>query len=387
MDSILLISYFSCMYRYLKDFIAEDLKKKMVFISGPRQVGKTTLALSFLKNTSPTENPAYINWDRTKSRAALLKGELPSGESLLVFDEIHKYRGWKNLIKGLWDTENEFRRFIVTGSAMLNLYRRGQDSMLGRYFHYRLHPFTVSEAKERNVEIDQLLQLGGFPEPLFSGSERTWRRWNKERVEKIIYEDIRDLEDVKTLELIELLAEELPKRVGAPLSIKSLKEDLQKAHETVESWITILERVYFCFRIPPFGAPKVRAVKKEQKLYLWDWRGVEDTGFRFENLVASHLLKYCHFLEDTEGHKMELRFLRDTDGREIDFVVLKDKKPIFAVECKSGEQAPSKNIHYFKERTNIPKFYQVHLGQKHYEPAPAIEILPFTEFCKKEHLP
>ncbi len=375
--------------RYLTPQIQEDLRKKMVFLAGPRQVGKTTLALSFLSEDAGVKHPAYLNWDRVNIRSSLLKGQLPPDQPLILFDEINKYREWKNLVKGFWDTEKNHRQFIVTGSAMLNIFRRGQDSLLGRYHYYRLHPFSVCEAKKNlNLGLDDLLQLGGFPEPLTSGSDRNWRRWNKERIEKIIYEDIRDLENVRTLELIELLAEELPKRVGSPLSIQSLAGDLQKNHATIVNWVSILEKVFYCYRIPPYGSPKIRAVKKENKLYLWDWRGVDEIGFRFENLVASHLLKYCHYLEDTEGFKMELRFLRDTDGREVDFVVLKDRKPLFAVECKTGEKSLSKNISYFKERTPIPKFYQVHLGKSDFGNEETTgRVLPFAKFCELLNIP
>jgi predicted AAA+ superfamily ATPase len=149
----------------------------------------------------------------------------------------------------------------------------------------------------------------------------------------------------------------LPSRVGSPLSIKSLRENLQVDHKTVERWLQILENLYVCFRILPYGSPKIRAVKKERKLYLWDWSGVPESGPRFENLVASQLLKYCHWLEDTEGHTMELRYLRDTDGREIDLVVLQNRRPLFAVECKSGEKAVGVALRYFAERTPIPGFF------------------------------
>lgn len=375
--------------RYLSGHISDDLTKKMVFLAGPRQVGKTTFALSFLGPRSTETHPAYLNWDQVGIRKSLIRGQLPPNQELVILDEIHKYREWKNLIKGMYDTEKSSRRFLVTGSAMLNIYRRGQDSLLGRYHYYRLHPFTYLEATEKlNLGIEDLLKFGGFPEPLTSGSERAWRRWSKERIERIVYEDIRDLESVKTLEQIELLSEELPRRVGSPLSVKSLAEDLQRAPATLENWVTILERVFYCYRIAPFGAPKIRAVKKEKKLYLWDWSSIEETGFRFENMVASHLLKYCHFLEDTEGYPMELRYLRDTDGREIDFVVLKNKKPLFAVECKSGEKQLSPRIAYFKNRTPIPRFYQVHLGKAHYGNAETTgELLPFSEFCRKLEIP
>jgi predicted AAA+ superfamily ATPase len=244
---------------------------------------------------------------------------------------------------------------------------------------------------ERNAEANMndfnlLFKFGGFPEPYLRGEEKFWRRWQKERLQRVIYDDIRDLENVKEISLLELLAAELPNRVGSPLSIKNLKELMQVAHESVERWICIFERMYFCFRVPPYGPRNIRAVKKEQKLYLWDWSVVPDEGPRFENFIACHLLKYCHFMEDTEGYAMELRFLRDTDKRETDFVVLKDGKPLFAVECKSGEKNVNPSLFYFKERTPIPKFYQVHSGQKDYE-RNGVRILPVLKFVKELSLP
>ena len=186
--------------------------------------------------------------------------------------------------------------------------------------------------------------------------------------------------------MVELLVEALPERVGSPLSVQSLREDLQVAHETVERWLRILERLYVCFRIPPFGAPRIRAVKKEKKLYLWDWSAVPGRGARFENMVASHLLKLCHHVEDTQGHSMELRFIRDTDRREVDFVVIRDNRPLFAVECKSGEKSPSPAIGYFRQRTGIADFYQVHLGERDYLSS-GTRVLPFRTFCKELELP
>ena len=260
--------------------------------------------------------------------------------------------------------------------------------MQGRYHYYRLHPFSLREINPHPTQsdIELLMRFGGFPEPLLSADTRGWRRWQRERLSRVIYEDLRDLEYVREIGLMELLVEALPERVGSPLSIKNLREDLNVAHETVERWIGILENMYVCFRIPPFGAPKIRAVKKEKKLYLWDWSQVPGEGERFENLVACQLLKYCHLLEDTEGHVMELRFIRDTDRREVDFVVLKDKTPLFAVECKTGEKQPNPAIRYFRERTNIPAFFQVHLGARDYF-SDGIRLLPFTTFCEELVLP
>ncbi len=374
--------------RYLEPVVRPVLPRKMVFIGGPRQVGKTTLALSLVGKSADETHPAYFNWDDPRAAARVRRLELPPGESVLVLDEIHKYARWRNLVKGIYDTEKSRRRIVVTGSARLDYYRKGGDSLAGRYRYFRLHPFSLRElnASATKSDLDALLRFGGFPEPLLLQDEREHRIWQRDRISRVVRGDLRDLEQVREISLVEQLVDLLPARVGSPLSIKSLREDLEVDHKTVERWITILENLYLCFRISPFGAPKVRAVKKEQKLYLWDWSMTREGGARFENLVASQLLKYCHFVEDTEGHAMELRFLRDTDRREVDFVVLKDRKPLFAVECKSGERGVSPAIRYFAERTSIPRFYQVHLGERHYETG-AVTVLPFRTFCRELSLP
>ncbi len=376
------------LHRYLSAPIDDDLRRKMVFLDGPRQVGKTTLALSLLGAPGRGRHPGYLNWDDPHVRPGLLRGRLPGGEKLVVLDEIHKFPRWRNLVKGLHDTEGGRVAFLVTGSARLDHYRKGGDSLQGRYHHYRLHPFSLDEIvpDPSAGDLDTLMRFGGFPEPLLAGETRTWRRWQRERLSRVVYEDLRDLENVRDIALVERLVEALPGRVGSPLSIRSLSEDLQVAHETVARWIGILENLYVCFRIPPFGAPRIRAVKKERKLYLWDWSQTPGKGERFENLVACHLLKYCHHLEDTEGHRMELRFVRDTDRREVDFVVIRDSEPLFAVECKSGEWSPSPAIAYFRQRTPIPDFYQVHLGERDYV-ANGTRVLPFRTFANELGLP
>ena len=377
------------MKRYLFKHIKKDLKEKMVFIGGPRQVGKTTLAFEFLKR-GDEDHPAYLTWDFPESRPALVRGYLPANEKLIILDEIHKYKGWRNLVKGLYDKNRKKKSFLITGSAKLDYYRRGGDSLQGRYYYYRLHPLSLRELskKPKASHTEQLLQFGGFPEPCLKANTTFWRRWQRERVKRVIQEDVVLLENVKEIDSLGLLAQMLPERVGSPLSIKGLREDLNVAHETADKWVRILENLYYCFRILPYGPDKIRAVKKERKLYLWDWSLCEQKGARFENLVGSHLLKYCHFVEDTEGYNMDLRFIRDVDKRELDFIVLKEGKPLFAVECKTGDKNLSKQIKYFAARTPIPKFYQVHLGKTYVEDVDnRTVILPFHRFCEDLMIP
>lgn len=372
--------------RYLAKTAIDFLSKKMVFVGGPRQVGKTTMCLHILGAKS-AKNPAYLNWDDLRSKEILRKGLLPN-DSLLVIDEIHKYKLWRNLIKGFYDKNKGEQNYLVTGSARLDHYRKGGDSLLGRYRYLRLHPFSAGEIKAKNnADIDTLLKFGGFPEPFFSQSEKELKLWSQERLYRIINDDISDLENLKDYSRLELLADVLEAKIASPLSLKSIEEDLNVSQKTIAHWVDIFDRIYYSFRISPFGAPKIRAVKKAQKLYLWDWSTITSSGAKFENLVACQLLKYCHFLEDTEGEKMELRFLRDTDLREVDFVVLKNKIPLFAVECKTGEKQTSKAISYFKERTNIPIFYQVHMGKADYRPDKKTRVLPYWKFVRELELP
>ena len=376
--------------RYIAPSVTSDLGDRMVFVGGPRQVGKTTFALSLLPEGSDESSPAYLNWDYLADREAILTAQLPSRQRLIVFDEIHKYAEWRGLIKGLYDKHRSSISFLVTGSARLDYYRKGGDSLQGRYHYYRLHPFTLSESgRDPDARsVAHLLRFGGFPEPFLRGEERFHRRWLREHSERVVHEDLRDLEHVRDVSRLDLLLAHLPSCVGSPLSVNRLRTLLQASHESVERWISAFERLYLCYRLAPFGSTRIRAVRKERKLYFWDWSRVDDPGARFENLVAGHLLKYCHLVEDTEGHAMELRFVRDTDGREIDFVVLRDGRPEFGVECKSGDRSAAPACRYFRERTDIPRFYQVHLGTADFGDADTdTRVLPFWTFCAEMALP
>ncbi len=363
--------------RYLEPQVRRDLARKMVFVGGPRQVGKTTLARRLLG-----KQPGYLNWDVAAHREAILQNELPPS-ALWVFDELHKYRRWRNWLKGVFDGRPEGQQILVTGSARLDLYRRGGDSLQGRYHYLRLFPLSAAELKlERPPDLQELLRLGGFPEPYFGRGEVEARRWSREYRTRLVREDVATLESVQDLDALEHLMLRLPDLVGSPLSINALREDLQVSHKAVTSWVQVLERLYAVFRLPPFGPPRVRAVKKEQKHYHFDWTLVREDGPRFENLVALHLFKWCCWLQDSEGRDVELRFFRDQDGREVDFVVVEDRAPTLFVECKWSDDAVSPALRLMKSRFPKADAWQVsavgtkdYLGESGVRVAPALRLL------------
>ena len=364
--------------RYLRPQVERDLRRKMVFVGGPRQVGKTTLALSLVKS-----GEGYLSWDVPEHRERILKRELPRAETW-VFDELHKYRLWRGYLKGLYDRPGRHPAILVTGSARLDLYRHGGDSLQGRYHYLRLHPFSVSELDLRtSKDFADLLDLGGFPEPFLSGSRTEARRWSREYRTRLIREDVVSLERVHDLGRLELLMLRLPELVGSPLSINGLREDLEVSHKTLSRWLDIYERLYAIFRLPPFGAPRLRAVKKERKHYHADWTVVTDPAARFENLVAAHLLKWVHFEQDTAGRDLELLYFRDVDGREVDFVVTERRRPVRLIECKWADADVSRGLIYLKARFPGSEAVQIHArGKKDYETDRGIRVLPAIDFLR-----
>ena len=362
--------------------ILKDLEKKMVFIGGPRQVGKTTLAISLIKNYQDG-SPAYLNWDNELSRKKIQRFEWPKDEPLIVFDELHKRKNWQSLIKGIWDTWKNTQKFIVTGSARLNIFRKGGDSMLGRYHYYRIHPYTLPELGISSENLNLIMLYGGFPEPLIEKNELELRRWHLQRISKIVRIDLRDLENVSDLDKVELLAESLQSKVGSLFSYKSLAEDLETSDKTIKRWVKILDSLYFCYLLAPYGSTKIKALKKTQKLYLWDWSQIENESSRFENMVASHLIKLCDYWQDVQGYRAEVRYIRDDTGKECDFVVLKNRKPVFAVECKLNNTDISPSLLYFKSKLDIPKWYQVSLNGKNRLIEPNFSVVNFEKFCKE----
>jgi predicted AAA+ superfamily ATPase len=347
--------------RYITPLVLEDLGKKMVFVGGPRQVGKTTLAKAILSEDFPAGR--YLNWDFDEDRQDILQKKWSTDNTLLVFDELHKFPRWKGWIKGIYDVSHEIHSFLITGSARLDIYRRGGDSLMGRYHYWRLHPFTLDEIPNGispKEAFDRLLTVGGFPEPFLDGNERSARRWRRERFDRVLREDVRDLESIRNIQLLGLFLDSLRHRVGGLIRLSNLATDLQISHKTAKTWLEVLERMYLVFSVHPYTKSLPRAVLKPPKVYFFDNGDVlGDEGARFENLVATSLLKRLHFLEDRDGYRYELRYIRDKEGREVDFAIVKEGELEELIEVKYSDESISKSLIYYSQRLRPKKATQI----------------------------
>ena len=346
------------MIRYINNSISEDLKSKIVLLSGPRQVGKITLSkeLKF--------NHQYLNFDSSEDREIIFKKEWDRKVELVIFDELHKMKNWKSWIKGIYDKEGVRPRIIVTGSARLDVFKKGGDSLAGRHYYYRLHPFCMKELKGsmKNDEIyNRLMLWGGFPEPFLANNKRFSNRWRINHLDRILREDLIDLERVYEIKSIEILIDLLSKRVGSTISYSSLARDLQVSSPTVKKWLEILERLFIIFRVTPFHKNITRSLLKESKYFFYDNGAVaKNQSQRLENLVAISLKKELDFLCDTEGVKGNLHFLRTKNKQEIDFLVEIDQKIIQLIEVKLSDNNFSPHLFYFnKFFPNVLKYQLV----------------------------
>ncbi|MCD4674999.1 MAG: ATP-binding protein [Desulfobacula sp.] len=369
--------------RYLYENILNDLKRKMVFIGGPRQVGKTTLAKTILDQAYSSGR--YFNWDYTEDRQDLLAERWQSDNGLIIFDELHKYRNWKNWIKGVYDTNEGSAQFLITGSARLDIYRRGGDSLLGRYHYWRLHPFGFDEYPDKLTQKEvfkRLMTVGGFPEPFLDGDEREARRWRRERFDRVLKEDIRDLESIRHISLLDLFIHQLRMRVGSLIVMSNIAGEIQVSPKTVNKWLSVLERMYLVFAVRSYTKNLPRAVIKPPKVFFYDNGDViGNEGAVFENLVATQLLKRIHFLEDRDGYRYELRYIRDKEGREVDFVILKEGMIEELIEVKFADDKISKHLKYYAEKLNPPKMTQIVAKLKHPYSSGKINVLePATYF-------
>lgn len=368
------------LYQQLVEEHLEDFRQ-MIFLAGPRQVGKTTTSLSVKRKKKKI---FYFNWDNQPHRNLIISGpdkvaaeikleEAKQGKVIIIFNEIHKYGKWKQFLKGFFDVYAAECKIIVTGSAKLDVFKAGGDSLMGRYFLYRVHPLTIAEILHTNIpikevrlpkrisnaKISQLLEFGGFPEPFLTNNKRFYSNWKRLRQQQLIEEDIRQLSQIHELAQLEMLSSVLKSQVGQLLNYNNLANLINVSAPTVRRWLQCLESFYYCFSIKPWTKNVKRTLKKDPKYYLWDWSMPTEKGARLENFVASHLLKAVHFWTDYGLGEYDLFFLRDKEKREVDFLVVKDSQPWFIVEVKSKDSGVSKALYHFQEQTKAKHAFQV----------------------------
>lgn len=368
------------MDRAYESLLREHLSdhRQMAMLVGPRQVGKTTSA----RASAPDHR--YFTWDRQTDRQLLVAGADRLAEELdlhtlgtdrryVVLDEIHKYRRWKDLLKGLFDVYGDRARLVVTGSARLGRFRRGGDSLMGRYFAYRMHPLSIAELNRAGLaasaisephqpagdSVAQLLRFGGFPEPFLKGTTRFFNRWRRLRGELLFREDLRDLTQIQEAGQVQVLGDLLAGQVGSLVNYSTLARDVNVSVDTIRRWVDTLESLYYCFTVRPWFRNLPKSLRKQPKVYLWDWSCVADEGARHENFVASHLLKAVQWWTDIGLGDFELRYLRDTNKREVDFAVIRDGEPWFLVEVKtSSRRTLSPSLFYFAGQLDVKHAFQ-----------------------------
>ena len=367
------------MKRIYTSYFQEFSHKKITLITGPRQVGKTTISKMF------SGSLAHLNYDSEEDRQIYLKKSWDRKKDFIIFDELHKMKNWKRWLKGLFDTEGNKPHLVVTGSAALNVYKKFGDSLAGRYFHYRVHPLDIKELlalkfkKNPSDIIDNLMSYSGFPEPFIEGNKKFYNLWKTTHLDVILKQDLIYQESLKNIKSIEILIDLLRNRVAQPISYSSLARDLQTSDKTVKKWLEILENMYVIFKVLPFHKNIARSYLKRPKYYFYDIARVINKGARLENLVACSLLKDCHFRQDCLGENHELYYIGKKGGFEIDFLVVKNNKPEIAIEVKLSDDNLSKNFKSISN--NFPKIKKIQLVQnlKREKTFPnGAEIRPFS---------
>ena len=341
------------MERAQKKLLLRDLRRKMVFLAGPRQAGKTTLAKEVAKEF---ESSVYLTYDHLEDRRIIKKeGWRPSVE-LLILDEIHKMPDWKNYLKGVYDTKGEKQKILVTGSARLEIFNQVGDSLAGRFFLHRLFPLSPVECDRGEVKytLDRFLERGGFPEPFLAENIVEANRWRLQYVDSLLRTDVLDFEMIHNIHAMRLLFELLRERVGSPLSYTSLAEDLNVSPNTVKKYVQILEALYIIFKVIPFSRNIARSLLKEPKIYFFDTGLVKgDEGIKFENFVAGCLLKHVHAKVDGKGEDYALRYLQTKEKHEVDFALVHEGRVEKMIEVKFRNHSIGKGLRYFKEKYGL----------------------------------
>lgn len=366
--------------------------KNMILLSGPRQSGKTTLAKIISKGFN---NQVYYNWDAIPSKRKLIEDpyffektdRMDESIPLVILDEIHKYSDWKNYLKGVYDSFADEYKFLVTGSGRLDLYQRGGDSLAGRYMKFHLLPFTYSELTNHQYSVpyfldhlfrfqedkktdydlwDSLFELSGFPEPFLKGEKDFYRLWSNNYQHQLLREDIRDSTQIKKFYSLEILYSLLPLKIGSPLSLSSLNSDVRVSVDSIKTWLEVFEMHYLIFRISPWTNKIPRAIKKDKKVYLFDYVQIDDESIRFENMIGLELYRAILNWNDLGLGDFSLHYIRNKEKEEVDFLICKNHHPILLIECKLSDENISKNLIKFQNKLDVPAIQLVnkkHIGR------------------------
>lgn len=370
------------MERYQKQAIIRDLQKKIVLLAGPRQSGKTTLAKEIAKEFFSS---AYLNYDRLEDRKIILSEGWLSSVELIILDEIHKMPKWKNFLKGVYDTKSPHQKILVTGSARLEIFKQVGDSLAGRYFLHRLLPLSPSECNQVEVPytLDHFLERGGFPEPFLASNVTDANRWRLQYIDSLLREDVLDFDNIHNLNAIRLVFELLRERVGSPVSYLSIAEDVAISPNTVKKYIQILEALYVVFRVTPFSKNIARSLLKEPKIYFFDNGLIKgDQGVKFENFVATCLLKHVYAKIDYKAENYALHYLQTKERQEVDFAIVQDHKIEKIIEVKYGDSSIHNGLRYFHEKYKLPAI-QIVKELKRERVENGIEIIQAANFLEK----
>jgi hypothetical protein len=373
------------MKRYLDQQIANDLDKKLVILTGPRQVGKTTLSRQLLTEKDSFQ---YLNWDISSDRRILQDGSWSQQVPLLIFDEIHKMPNWKIWLKGIADsrlaqianTNTQAQKILITGSARMDTFRQSGESLAGRYFSWRLHPISVKELVDfggmtADLALDHLLVRGGFPEPCLAETDSDANRWRQQYFTDLIREDILEFSRIQEVNTMRLFVEMLRDRVGSPLSLASLARDLSVTQPTLKKYLDILEALFIVFVIHPWHNNVARSLLKAPKVYFYDNAFVRGgSGIQFENAVASMLQKHVHFQEDSQGVSSALHYIRTKDDTEVDFVISEEQALTHLIECKLSDSSLSAALLRFSNQFPNAKAVQLVKNIRQEEQRGSIEI-------------
>jgi predicted AAA+ superfamily ATPase len=340
------------MKRKIYENLLKDLTKKMVFLVGPRQVGKTWLSKEIAKKY---KNPLYLNFDSQEHREIIKKQSWLDTTDLIVFDELHKMPKWKNYLKGVYDTKKAGLHILITGSARLDAFRKTGDSLAGRFYIHHLMPFDLKELTGTRFEnnIDRLMERSGFPEP-FLADETGALKWRSQYTDSLLKLDVLEFQDIDKINIIKQLFDILKTKVGSTISYNNIAKDLNISPITVKKYVDILEALFLIFIIRPYSNKINRAILKEPKIYFYDLGLIKEEGIKFENFIALSFLTYIKELNDTTGKSYKLSFLKTKDKREVDFAISDEENNLkIIVETKLSDDGVVPNLKYFTDKYSI----------------------------------